>query len=164
MLTDVFFALAILTSDGPVSDAELQLFRPAILAVAQAEEICDQREGAYLFCAPQDALETLRNRWVDLADAPHLHDRDRFPDRKFCVDRCAINRERRAWLVRLGEVNTLWREEVAAEIAAVDLEYEIWDNLRDSHQDGYWIVTRRIALLKVRDLIGEEAFYSGGLR
>lgn len=163
MLCDVLFALAILTSDGPVSDAELAIFRPAILAVSQANEICDQREGAYLFCAPQEALETLRNRWVDFADAPHLADRDRFPDRKFCVDRCAINRERRAWLVKLGEVNSLWKAECDAEIGFVDREYEIWDNLRDAHQDGYWIVTRRIALLRVRELIGDD-FYAGRLR
>lgn len=119
---DILFALAILTSDGPVSDAEIAIFRPAILAVAESAEISDVRERAYLFVDPQQAVAVLRERWVTFAGAPRLAESSRFPDLQFIRDRCAINRHRRAWLVRLGEVNSLYREQADAEIGWLDRE------------------------------------------
>lgn len=159
---DAIFALAILTSDGPVSDAEIRLFRPAIPAVAEAAEISDPRER-YILASPQEGLETLRSRWVAFHDTPRIHEASRFPDRHFISEHLAINRHRRGWLVKLGEINSLWREQAAGEIEALDFEYEIWDNARDAQQDAYWIATRRQALANLRRLIGDIAFYSGRL-
>ena len=47
--------------------------------------------------------------------------------------------------------------------AEVDRLYQIWDTTRDARCEYYYIHVRRGALKKLRDAVGEEAYYSGTL-
>ncbi len=53
-----------------------------------------------------------------------------------------------AWRIWLQENNYLW---------------EVWDAARDSRNEGYYVLTRRAGLKKLRRMIGEEAYWTGTL-
>jgi hypothetical protein len=41
--------------------------------------------------------------------------------------------------------------------------YRVWDAIRDARCESFYITTRRMALKRLRDLIGPEAYYAGHL-
>jgi hypothetical protein len=41
-----------------------------------------------------------------------------------------------------------------------DRLYQVWDAVRDARCDYYYVTVRRQALKRLRELIGDEAYYS----
>ena len=39
--------------------------------------------------------------------------------------------------------------------------YQVWDNVRDARCEYYYVTVRRQALKKLREMIGENAYYQG---
>lgn len=148
----------------PASMAIEEVLRPNILALAMAAEILDAREKGFVMGQdPLGDLEMLRGRWTDFAAAPTLDEAERFPDRKFLNEALALNRARRTQLTERLSIDLIHAEEIRAGIQSIDTRYQIWDAVRDSRCDYYYVTVRRQSLALLRELIGDEAFYSGRL-
>jgi hypothetical protein len=129
-------------------------------------EILDPREVRYVLTRPEDFpsdLKLLRRRYADLKDAPPLSDCMRFPDRSLVNDMLAFNRVYRQHLTNRQalERDNAW--ELREMILETDRLYAIWDLARDARCDYYYVTVRRQALKKIKEEIGDQAFYSGYL-
>ena len=59
------------------------------------------------------------------------------------------------------ELLNWWELRVA--LQETDHLYQVWDAVRDARCDYYYVTVRRLALKRLRDLVGEEAYYSSNL-
>jgi hypothetical protein len=105
----------------------------------------------------------LRRRYQDLLDAPPLADSLRFPDRPVVNDLLTFNRAYRQHLDTCLTIETVHWWELREAIQEVDRLYQVWDAVRDARCDYYYVAVRRQALKRLREMIGEEAYYSGCL-
>jgi hypothetical protein len=168
---DYVLALALLTAPPGTGDAAGPVpayvtLRPALQAVALQWEILDPREVRYILSRPEDFsadLNLLRRRWRDLADAPPLCDGIRFPDRDTVNALLAFNRAYRQHLSLRQPVELAHWWDLRAALQETDLLYQIWDTVRDARCDYYYVTVRRHALKKLRELLGDEAYYNGWL-
>lgn len=150
--------------DRPAVAAFAEVLRPNILALALAGEILDPREKGFVM--GQDLLgdlDMLRGRRIQYAAAPLIDEAHRFPDRKFTNEALAINRSLRLSLLKLGQLDGGVRPASDAAIDECNRLYQVWDAVRDSRCDYYYVTVRRDALVLLRALLGHEAFYSGRL-
>jgi hypothetical protein len=162
-------AVALLTSpaDAPAPTLDpdlLQAARAAVQDVAVDWELLDPREVRYVLARPEDFaadLTLLRRRYHDLADAPALHDCLRFPDRAAVNDLLAFNRAYRQHIDTRQpmELSRWW--ELRTALQETDHLYQVWDTVRDARCEYYYVTVRRQALKKLRELLGEEAYYAG---
>ena len=173
LLHNFILAAALLTGRGP---AELQdpaalksqfpVLRPALVAIALDLEILDPRETRYVLANADDAasdLQMLRRRFQELADAPRVSDALRFPDRTVINELLAFNRAYRNHVeVRQplemgngGYLRTAQRE--------VDYLYQVWDTASDARCEYYYVTVRRQALKRLRDMLGDDAYFQGQL-
>jgi hypothetical protein len=107
-----------------------------------------------------DDLNMLRRRYQELADAPSVHDALRFPTRALVTDFLDFNRSYRRYLdMRQPAEQAHWWDYQTA-LEETDHLYRIWDTVRDARCDCYYVHVRRRALKTLRELIGEEAYYS----
>jgi hypothetical protein len=170
---DFALAAALLTT-SPVAPEDQQLppvdafvtVRPTLQSLALSWEILDPRETRYVLNRAEDLaadLRLLRRRCVDLAEAPPLHDCMRFPDRALVNDMLAFNRAYRQNLDTLMSVERAQWWEVRNVIQEVDRLYQIWDLVRDARCEYYYVSVRRGALKRLREAIGDDAYYSGCL-
>jgi hypothetical protein len=168
---DYLLSVALLTTPGDPSDSagafdHFASARPTVQAVAIHWEILDTREVKYVLSRAEDVngdLKLLRRRWDDLADAPPLHDCMRFPDRALISDLLAFNRSYRQQLENRQHLELVYGWELREVVGEVDRLYQIWDTARDARCEYYYISVRRQALKKLRDLVGDQAYYSGAL-
>src|SRR4051794_8472137 len=75
--------------------------RSTLQQVCVQWEVLDPREVRYVLMRPEDFisdLNLLRRRYLDLADAPSLHDCERFPERELINDFLSFNRTYRQYL------------------------------------------------------------------
>ena len=140
--------------------------RPALRELALDWEILDPREVRYVLTRGEDFptdLKLLRRRYADLCDAPPLYDCMRFPDRSLVNDMLAFNRAYRQHLDnrQAMELSNAW--ELHEMLVEADRLYQIWDLVRDTRCDYYYVTVRRQALKKLKELIGDQAYYSGCL-
>ncbi len=168
---DYLLAVALLTASpdapdpaaGPDTYAAL---RPTLQALSLQWEILDPREVRYVLTRPEDFasdLKLLRRRYRDLANAPPLHDCVRFPDRNLVNDLLAFNRSYRQHLdARQAMELTHWWE-LREALQEADRLYQIWDTVRDARCDYYYVTVRRQALKRLKEMVGEEAYYSSNL-
>ena len=152
------------TVDPPAAlDAYLAL-APTLQELALAWEILDPRETRFVLTRREELkadFELLRRRRHELADAPPLHDCMRFPPRPLVSELLDFNRQYREHLEQRRTVDTARAWEHQEALAEAERLYNIWDSIRDSRCDYYYITVRRQALKKVREAIGVEAFYNG---
>ena len=108
-------------------------------------------------------MKLLRCRFQDLLDAPNLQDCHRFPDRATINDWLSFNRSYRQHIdARQGtELAHAW--ELRETLQETDRLYQVWDTVRDARCDYYYVTVRRQALKKLREMVGDEAFYGGSL-
>ena len=59
------------------------------------------------------------------------------------------------------ELSNAW--ELHEMLVEADRLYQIWDLVRDTRCDYYYVTVRRQALKKLKELIGDQAYYSGCL-
>jgi len=166
---ECLMALTLITSpvDTPVPPGAAQRFeklRPILQSVAVQWEILDPREARYILARPEDFVSDLnlvRRRYQALADAPTLNDCRRFPDRETVNELLSFNR---AYRQHLGlrqpmELARWW--DLRAALQETDHLYQVWDNVRDARCEYYYVTVRRQALKKLREMIGEDNYYSG---
>jgi len=140
--------------------------RPTLQALAIQWEILDPREVRYVLMRSDDFsgdLKLLRRRFQELADAPPLHDQMRFPDRALINDLLSFNRAYRQHLDNRQSMELTYWWELREILQEVDRLYTIWDTIRDARCDYYYVTVRRQALKKVKEMLGDEAYYNGQL-
>ncbi|MBA4067879.1 MAG: hypothetical protein C0501_30095 [Isosphaera sp.] len=138
----------------------------AVHRVAVRLEILDPRETRYVLTRAEDFqadLDFLRQRRADLEDAPTLADAARLPDKRLTADSLQFNRAFRKNL----DARMVWEADRAASLAEVvretDRLYRLWDAVREAGSDCHYVTYRRLALKKLRDGIGAEAYQVGDL-
>ena len=102
--------------------------------------------------------EELARVRAELAEAPKVIDSHRLPDRQVINEAIRFNRSFRKQL----EIRIAWEPDRASLIREVINEnerlYRMWDAMRDARSDLHYVTTRRQALLRLRDLLGPEAY------
>lgn len=142
------------------------LVRLALQALAVQWEILDPREVRYILARPEDFaadLNLLRRRYQDLVHAPSLQDCLRFPDRASVNDLLGFNRAYRQHVDVRQPVELAHWWGLRAALQETDQLYQIWDTVRDARCEYYYVTVRRQALKRLREMIGDEAYYSGNL-
>ena len=140
--------------------------RDAIHKLAIDWEILDTRETRYIMARPEDFcsdLNLLRRRYQELVDAPRVTESYRFPDRSAVNDLVKFNRAYRKHLDQRHELEMDRSEALRTVMRETDRLYQVWDAVRDARCEFYYVTVRRQALKKLRDLVGEEAYYAGNL-
>lgn len=162
-------SLLVVCPGTPFPDVEREewpMVQAAVWTVAINWEILDPRETNFLFNRYEDMkndLDILRRRNHDLKGAPLVNDSKRFPERSAVNEMISFNRALRNHID--GKQNLekdrggLYREM----LEETDRLYHVWDAVRDSRCDTFYVTTRRLALKRLRDLVGSEAYYSGNL-
>jgi hypothetical protein len=168
---DYLLAVALLTSGPEAADATapldgLAFVRPTIQSLAVSWEVLDPREMRYVLTRPEDFaadLKLLRRRTRELADAPPLHDCLRFPDRALINEFLAFNRAYRQHLDNRQALEQTYWWELREAVQETERLYQVWDTVRDARCDYYYVAVRRQALKKLRETVGEEAYWTGHL-
>lgn len=164
----VVLALSLLNAPpDPNHESRSDLFattRLPLTMLCLEMELMDPKEVLYMLVRPEDFandLNVLRERRIELEDAPSARDAYRFPDRHTINEFLCFNRAYRNYLERQQARGPYdyWR--VRAVIQETDRLYQIWDYARDAACDYYHISVRRRGLKDLRDLIGYDAYYKG---
>lgn len=129
-------------------------------------EILDPSELRYYLNKPRDLpgdLRALAARAVDLHGTPFTADADRFPPLVLCQAAKDLNcRYRRSLELRQWvERRRFW--ECEDRLSESRWLYQVWDTASDCQSRDSYVVTRRHALKKLRELIGDECYYAGDL-
>lgn len=168
MTAEVLLAAALMT--GPqgkaidVDTAWIAVLRPNILALAMDVEILDLREKGFVLGMDQVGdLAMLQGRYGEFLNAPMLYEADCFPDRKVINAALEMNRTARNKLAQRLGIDLVHSEEIRGVMQELDMRYQIWDAVRDSRCEYYYVTVRRQSLGLLRDLVGHEGFYSGRL-
>lgn len=153
-------------SERPEGWQATDVVRPTLQYLAIASELLDPREIRYILARAEEFdadLALLQRRSRDLTDAPCLADGQRFPDRPTVNEMLAFNRCYRQYLnVRQSmELAHAWKYQAA--LQETDQLYEIWDIARDARCEYYYVSVRRQALRRLREMVGDEAYYTGRL-
>jgi hypothetical protein len=138
----------------------------AVWTVAINWELMDPRETNFLFSRYEDMtndLDILRKRNYELKGAPLVNDSARFPSRTAVNEMINFNRALRNHIDGRQHLETDRSELYREMIRETDRLYSVWDAVRDSRCDSFYVTTRRLALKRLRDMIGPEAYYTGNL-
>lgn len=166
---DTLIAITLLTAAPDASISKELISRQATLGpilqhIALGWEIMDKREKRYVLTRREDFesdVQLLRKRYRDLQNAPPMHDCVRFPTRKEVSEMLSFNREYRKHLkarISVDPTNAAIYQEALTETEQL---YQIWDTIRDTRCEYYYVTVRRQALKKVKKKIGEVNFYNG---
>ena len=168
-LSDFILSAMLLLSPLEMSDSEKSIqdeadLSPFVQAIALNFEILDPREHQYILLRSSDFqsdVKLLKKRYNELYDAPLVFDSMRFPDRLVIQEMLGFNRVYRHHLSARVHLEPAFGEDLHAFIKETDHLYQVWDYIRDSRCEYYYITVRRHALKKVLESIGTEAFYNG---
>jgi hypothetical protein len=138
----------------------------AIQQTAIEWQILDPRETRYVLAKPEDFqedLDFLRRRKMDFETLPRVAESDRLPARQVLNENIRFNRAYRKTL----ETRLAWEPDRAGEIGEAIREterlYKVWDAMRDARCEYHYVTVRRLALQKMKDLIGPEDYAAGVL-
>jgi len=160
MYSAMAMALIVFPIDPPAALARSSQLRAALVEAAIAAEILDAREASAAL-SPESfpyELAKLRERWQLLWNAPPAADALRFPNRSRVVELLELNQKYRRYLDTL-----CWTDEVGEAAAETERLQNLWDLVRDARCDYNYVTCRRLALKRMREQLGEEAYYSGWL-
>jgi hypothetical protein len=168
-LSEFILAAMLLLSPLEISDPEKSIqdeadLSPFVQVIALNFEILDPREHQYILLRSSDFqsdVKLLKKRYNELYDAPLVFDSMRFPDRLVIQEMLGFNRVYRHHLIARVHLEPVFGEDLHAVIKETDQLYQVWDYIRDSRCEYYYITVRRHALKKVLESIGTEAFYNG---
>src|SRR5262249_22972781 len=168
---DYLLAAVLLTA--PVGAAEPPDFpelypalRLPLQALAVTWEILDPREVRFILARPEDFgadLTLLRRRYHELIAAPAVDAALRFPERAAFNEFLSYNRAYRQHIDVRQPLELVHWWELRVALQETDRLYLIWDKVRDARCSYYYVTVRRQALKDLRELVGEEAYYSGRL-
>src|SRR5438552_11573356 len=154
------------TTDPSAAAETYACLCPMMQHVALGWEILDNREVRYVLTRNEDYksdMSLLRRRHYDLADAPPLHDCVRFPPRGAVTPLLSFNRTYRENLEKLKEVERGRADELDEALQEADRLYQVWDAIRDSRCEYYYITVRRQALKRLKQMIGAEGYDTADL-
>jgi hypothetical protein len=168
---DYVLAAALLTQPPGLPEMDLGSDTFAALhlplqALALEWEVLDPRELRFVLVRAEDFhsdMNLLRRRYHDLADAPRVADAQRFPDRATVAEYLAFNRAYRKHIDTgiLPDAPHGWKIRLA--LQETDHLYQVWEIVRDSCSENYYVTMRRHALKKLRAVLGDEDYYAGRL-
>jgi hypothetical protein len=167
---DYLLAAVLLTASGGAEPQVVPEMFPALRlplqGLAVTWEILDPREVRYILARPEDFaadLSLLRRRCQELATAPAVGDCLRVPERTTINELLAFNRCYRQHIdVRQPLERVHWWE-LRVALQETDRLYQIWDSVRDARCPYYYVTVRRQALKRLREMVGEDSYYSGNL-
>lgn len=136
----------------------------SVRAAALSLELLDPRELPYLLARSGDYeadLRLLRRRFAELRDAPPLADVSRFPHAELACCVLAHNRAFHRDLSVRRDALGATRPEFDAALHEAERLYKVWDAARDARGDYYYVIVRRQALARLRELLGEDAYHRG---
>ena len=142
------------------------LLSGAVRATALKLEVLDARETGHLLARPDDFKDDLRGlqeRYQDLSNAPPLSEAERFPGRELVSDLMAFNRAYHENLTKRLEMDRVHAEELRSALLETDQLHRVWNTVHEVNCPYYYTTYRRQALRQLRDLMGDEAFYTGTL-
>ena len=146
-----------------------QWYRPLaepLRVLALQWEVLDPRESGHLLAPPRNSrttCRTLQERFDDLRSAPPLNEALRFPGRDLVSDMMAFNRAYHENLSKRLEMDRIHAEELRSALLETDQLHRVWNTVHEINCPYYYITYRRQALRQLRELIGEQAFYTGTL-
>lgn len=162
------YAVAVFDARGCPPPVELWAFpavRAAVLRVAVAREVADERE-AYLLSSHATWAEDVASlrRWADLVrDCPPAGEAYRLPPLRVLADGCAFNRAFRRHTEGRVELEPDRADELMEVVRECDRLFAVWDAARDAQTPWYLVAIRRQRLATVRDLVGEAAWLAGDI-
>jgi hypothetical protein len=167
------YLLALVLLSGVPDRAELSHPREVfpglqipLRVLALEMEILDPRELRYILARPEDFLSDLnllRRRNHELATAPMVDDAVRFPERTTVNELLAFNRRYRQLIDVRKPLELVHGWELRVALQETDRLYQVWDKVRDARCPYYYVTVRRQALKRLRELVGEDSYYSGNL-
>lgn len=168
---DCLVAAVLLTSapEVPASSEALAwaaTCRAPLLALALDAQVIDPRERFHFLNDSQDTardVKALQSRFQDFAFAPLAEEALRFPDRKTTEDFLAFNRDYQKHLMARLEIDSVNGVHLRLAMQETDQLHKVWCAVLDARRGYHDITVRRQALQLLRELIGDEAFYSGRL-
>ena len=129
-------------------------------------ELLDPREAKYMLNRPENLrhdLGTILQRWEDLQDAPLVEDSLRFPSRNAALAALEQNRLYKTHLenrLSLNAANEEWLLDVVGETNQLQ---QVWDAICYARNENNYVSERRRNLLRLRELLGHEAYYAADL-
>jgi len=168
---DFLAAVALLTAPpGGTMPAEPAPMSETMRFIAQALavrwEIMDPRETGYLLSRArglQEDLTELRRRCHDLADAPPVYESLRFPDKTSINGYLAFSRSYCKQLALRRPLEPAHAEELDAALREAEQLQELWDTVKGARCQYYYVTYRRECLKRLREMIGDNAYYNGRL-
>lgn len=168
-ISDWIIAWLLLTSPESLKDmatvqAAFPLLRGPLIALAISEEIADEREFRYTLTSPLDFMESvslLAKRRVELEGCPPVLDSARYGDRANINEMLCLNRCYRKRLEERLIIDSLNVREIVDSISETDQLYHVWDSARDATCTYYYVHVRRLALDRLRELIGPDNYARG---
>ncbi|MBI3618445.1 hypothetical protein HY213_00230 [Candidatus Peregrinibacteria bacterium] len=106
-------------------------------------------------------LRELRDRYRELANAPPIEDIVRFPDKKTCERLMGLNRIYRGRIAHLTLLNLAKLNDIQDALKETDGLHKIWNLAHSLQCTGFSIPFYRRTLKKLRELLGDEAYYAG---
>jgi hypothetical protein len=155
--------------EAPAPSATLawaQVCRTSLLALSLDAQLLDPREEMSHFTMARDAaadLKSLQSRFRDFGFAPLIEEARRFPERATINEFLAFNRAYRRDLELRLEVDAVQAAELRFGLAEANHLYQVWTLAADARWEALTIRARREALLQLRLLVGDEAFFRGQL-
>ncbi|MCI0639710.1 MAG: hypothetical protein L0Y72_26535 [Gemmataceae bacterium] len=140
--------------------------RAALVRVGIDAQILDRREEEIFLLKAQDFpadVHMLRRRYVEFLHAPLIEECGRFPNRETALDFVHFNRAYRTDLLARMTLDPVHAEELRGAVEETDRLFQIWDQVREARCGFYFVTVRRQALMLLRQLVGNEAFYTGQL-
>lgn len=164
MTIRIGMAIVILTTTKDVPETYFGNIAEPLRFTAVCMQALDQRELKYYLAKQQDFtidLKNVRQRVKDIQHAPSLDNVYLFP---YCQDQIILYVQlNRAYKRHLETMLELYPndERIVETLKDVDALYRAWDSLRDAINPYYYVTARRMALAKLVELIGQDAFSNG---
>jgi hypothetical protein len=136
--------------------------REALAEIAVLNEYMDKREQSYYFSEKhfKNDVYLIQLRYAMLKDAPKTSDPIVLPLRTTLLEGIKFNRE----FLKHLEIQMAWNTDRADIYRVVIIEtnnlYQIWSTACDATCDFYYITIRREALLKLKQMVGDDVYYS----
>ncbi len=157
----LIISLILCPSDPPVPQQAPPQAWQALKEIALALEIVGPHENwATDFSAE---LRYVRRHYRSLRFAPPLADCSWLPSPNLSRDVCCFNETYQAHLQMQRIIYPYRAEQIDAVMLETRQLYCVWDAVRRANSTGESWALRRRMLLRLRDSIGDEAYYRGDL-
>ncbi|MBY0522313.1 MAG: hypothetical protein K2R98_02895 [Gemmataceae bacterium] len=155
------FALILWPTDPPVASQARPEVWQALKEISVGLELVGPHENwASDF---RSELRYVRHYWRTLQDAPRLADCNTLPSSAAVAELCRLNEQYQCH-VQTQQAILIHRADDLAEVLREARQlYQVWDAVRRATGPNQAWAYRRRMLRNVREMVGEQAYYSGQL-